>query len=161
MVGLPGDNIVCDCVYEVQDHWVSLRTRFRHRQLYSRRPKNQAERLEIATTNGVGGLGPPEDLNAEITILEDSRWSPTVILWLMCRADSDASDMSHFDFEDGEDDNISVAWFGDEGEEVTHEHDSDHDLNHEFNDHSRGDFVDEEKWEIARLKALSGIHPVP
>ena len=152
---------MCDCVYEVQDQWVSLRTRFRHRQLYSRRLKNQAERLEIATTNGVRGLGPPEDLNAEITMLEDSRWSPTVILWLMCHADSDVSDTSHFDFEDREDDNISVAWFGDEGEEVTHEHDSDHDLNHEFNDHSRGDFVDEEKREIARLKALSGIHPVP
>ena len=77
----------------------------------------------------------------------------------MCRADSDASDMSHFDFEDREDDNISVAWFGDEGKEVMHEHDSDHDLNHEFDHYSiRGDFVDEEKWEIARLKALSDIH---
>ena len=89
-------------MYEAQDHWVSLRTRFRHRQLYSRRRKNQAK----------------------------------------------PSDMSHFDFEDGKDDNISVAWFGDEGKEVMYEHDSDHDLNREFNDHSRGDFVDEEKWEI-------------
>ena len=88
MISIPGDNIVCDCVYEAQDHWVSLRTRFRHRQLYSRRGKNQAEPSDIATTNGVGGLVPPEDLDGEfveglygeITMLKDLRWSPIVIL---------------------------------------------------------------------------------